>query len=70
MSERTSDLDQGLERPADPADRMRAMHDERENIQARGGTVQRQQWLNIEGRWIIRSHYTMPDKEENNAMDC
>ncbi len=61
---RTVDLDQGLEKPERSPDRVRAMHYERERIQAEGGTITSQRWVHVEGRWIIRSHYTMPDKED------
>ncbi len=64
MTLRTTDLDYGLEKPDRAPDRIRLMHEERDRIQARGATIDGQQWLCIEGRWIIRTLYTMPDKED------
>lgn len=60
---RTVDLDQGLEKPPRSPDRLRIMHQERERIQADGGTIDSQLWLKVEGRFIMRTHYTVADDE-------
>ena len=63
MQKRTADLDQGLERPPRAPDRLRIMHQERERIQAEGGTINSQLWLKVKGRIIMRTHYSMSDDE-------
>ena len=60
---RTVDLDQGLEKPPRAPDRLRIMHDERKRIQDDGGTIDAQLWLKVDGRFVIRTHYTVPDDE-------
>ena len=64
MPFRTTDLDHGLEKPKRAPDRIRVMHEERDRIQAQGGSAIDQRWLLVEGRWIIRSHYWMADNVE------
>ena len=63
MQRKTTDLDQGLKRPPRAPDRLRIMRQERERIQAEGGMIDSQLWLKVEGRIVMRTHYSVLDDE-------
>lgn len=63
MSKMVVDLDLGSDPVLSHGARLRHRNQERWRIQDRGGTVGTQAFLLVNGRYILRTHYTMPDAE-------